>query len=246
MAGLHILSYVQRHGTKGAYLKTDSEYIIALVWMSHSFKNMMPLHVVNELFMTPTAQLADYVLPGANWQERDICTNYGGYPPFIFGGEKAIVPLGERLDVYEFFRHLALATGQSREDWTWENTESVSDYRLKPLGLTFRDLVDRSVLQPDMFDLQPWEKTGFPTPSGKIELYSTVLEKLGHDHLPHYEEPPESPVDKPELARKFPLILNTGGRFMPMHNSDLMHKGIGAREKYPDPRVDIHPKRRKK
>ncbi len=201
----------------------------------------LELHVVHELFMTPTALLADYVLPAANWLERDICTNYGDYIPFIFGGEKAISPLGERQDVYQFFRRLALAAGQCREDWPWETTEEVSDYRLKPLGLTFRDLVDRTVLRPDQLDLKPWEKTGFPTPSGKIELYSSILEKLGHDPLPHYEEAPESPVSAPELVHEFPLILNTGGRFMPMHNSDLMQKGIGAREKYPDPLMDIHP-----
>jgi anaerobic selenocysteine-containing dehydrogenase len=37
----------------------------------------LELHVVHELVVTPTAQLADYVLPSASWLERDICTNMG-------------------------------------------------------------------------------------------------------------------------------------------------------------------------
>jgi len=199
----------------------------------------LELHVVHELVMTPTAQLADYVLPAASWLERDICTNMGDYVSLVFGGEKAIQPLGERRDAYQFFRGLGLAVGQD-EYWPWQTMEEVSDYRLKPLGLTFRDLVDKMVLFPDSFDLKPWEKTGFPTPSGKIELYSTILEKLGYDPMPYYQEPPESPVSTPDVAKEYPLILNTGGRFMPMHHSELMQNELG-RVKHPNPLMDIHP-----
>jgi anaerobic selenocysteine-containing dehydrogenase len=199
----------------------------------------LELHVVHELVMTPTAQLADYVLPAASWLERDICTNMGDYVSLVFGGEKAIQPLGERRDAYEFFRGLGLAVGQG-EYWPWQTMEEVSDYRLKPLGLTFRDLVDKMVLFPDSFNLKPWEQTGFPTPSGKIELYSTILEELGYDPMPYYQEPPESPISTPDVAKEYPLILNTGGRFMPMHHSELMQNQLG-RIKHPNPLMDIHP-----
>ena len=199
----------------------------------------LKLHVVHECVMTPTAQLADYVLPAASWLERDICTNMGDYVSLVFGGEKAITPLGERRNAYQLFRGLGLAVGQD-EHWPWQTVEEVSNYRLKPLGLTFRDLVDRMVLFPDSFDLQPWEKTGFPTPSGKIELYSTILEKLGYDPMPYYQDPPESPVSTPDVAREYPLILNTGGRFMPMHHSEFMQSELG-RVKHPDPLMEIYP-----
>ncbi|MBW1900727.1 MAG: molybdopterin-dependent oxidoreductase [Deltaproteobacteria bacterium] len=211
---------------------------IRLVYNALKSDNL-ELHVIHELVMTPTAQLADYVLPAASWLERDICTNMGDYVSLIFGGEKAVQPLGERRDVYQLFRGLGRAVGQD-EHWPWQTTEEVSNYRLKPLGLTFRDLVDRMVLFPDSFEMQPWEKTGFPTPSGKIELYSTILEKLGYDPLPHYQEPPESPISTPDVAREYPLIFNTGGRFMPMHHSEFMHSELG-RTSHPDPLMDIHP-----
>jgi thiosulfate reductase/polysulfide reductase chain A len=117
----------------------------------------------------------------------------------------------------------------------------VSNYRLKPTGLSFRDVVSRCAVFPDSLDLQPWRKTGFPTPSGKIELYSSILEKLGYDPLPYYEEPPESPLRVPQVAGEYPLTLNTGGNFMPMFHSEFMQEGIGSREKHPDPLMDIHP-----
>ena len=200
----------------------------------------LELHVVQELFMTPSAQLADYVLPAASWMERDLCTNQMDFGSLLLGGEKAIEPLGERRDIYEFFCGLALAVGQE-EHWPWRTTEEVSNYRLKPVGLSFRDVVNRCAVFPDTFDLQPWKRTGFPTPSGKIELYSSILEKLGYDPLPYYEEPPESPLRVPEVAKEYPLTLNTGGNYMPMFHSEFMQKGIGAREKHPDPLMDIHP-----
>ncbi len=71
----------------------------------------LELHVVQELFMTPSAQLADYVLPAASWLERDLCTNMMDFGSLLRAGEKAIPPMGTRLDIYEFFRGLALAVG---------------------------------------------------------------------------------------------------------------------------------------
>jgi anaerobic selenocysteine-containing dehydrogenase len=59
--------------------------------------------------------------------------------------------------------------------------------------------------------------------------------------LPFYEEPSESPVSTPEVAREYPLILNSGGRFMPMFHSEHRQWGIGTRERHPDPLTDIHP-----
>ena len=210
----------------------------------------LELLVVQEFWMTPTAQLADYVFPAASWMERILCTNFMDFGSVIYGGERPIPPLGERKDVYEFWRALALKMGQE-EYWPWETLEEVSEYRVKPMGITFKELVDKMVLiPPSMLNIKEkggrlvkhqYEETGFPTHSGKVELYSSALEKLGYDPLPFYEEPPESPVRTPEVAKEYPLILNTGGRFMPMYHSEFRQWGIGAREKHPDPLMDIHP-----
>ncbi len=200
----------------------------------------LELSVVQEMWMTPSAQIADYVLPAASWMERPMCSNMMDFGSLIVGGERPIPPLGERRDVYQLFRGLALAVGQGEDNWPWKTSEEVCEYRLKPTGISFHDFTEKMVLFPDEFDLQPWLKTGFPTPSGKVELYSSILEKLDYDPLPFYEEPPESPVRTPEVAKEYPLILNTGGVYMPMFKSEFMQPELGRR-KHPDPLMDIHP-----
>lgn len=212
---------------------------IKLVYEAMKSPNL-ELNVVQELWMTPSAQLADYVLPGASWMERAMCSNMMDFGSLVVGGERPIPPLGERRDIYEFFRGLALAVGQGEDYWPWKTLEEASEYRLKPTGISFKEFVERMILFPDEFDMQPWLKTGFPTPSGKVELYSSILEKLDYDPLPYYAEPPESPVSTPEVAKEYPLILNTGGTFMPMFKSEFMQRELG-RVKHPYPLMDIHP-----
>ena len=82
--------------------------------------------------------------------------------------------------------------------------------------------------------------TGFGTPSGKVELKSSIFEDLGAAPLPVYHEPAWSPVSTPGLAEKYPLILITGSRFMPMYHSE-QRQIEKARQKVPDPLVVINP-----
>jgi len=195
----------------------------------------LELLVVMDYYMTPTAELADYVLPAASTLERsDIATTGQG----VVACPKAMDPLYERRSDYEFWRELGFRLDQ-REYWPWRTAEEVCDYRLKPLGVSFDDLTERYEVSAPHEDKR-YEKYGFGTPSGKVEVYSTIFEELGYDPLPDYIEPPETPVNAPDVAGNYPLILNTGGRFMPMYHSEL-RQIQPAREKNPDPIVDIHP-----
>ena len=197
------------------------------------------LHVVLEYWMTPTAELADYVMPAASWMERPLCSTWEDFTAFVFAGERAIPPLGERHEDYQFWRALGIRLGQEAY-WPWKDMEEVIKYRLAPVGVSYEELMNRGMLFPRKAYHQ-YEKNGFATPTGKLELSSTVFEKLGYDPLPFYEEPPESPVRTPELLDEYPLILNTGGRFMPMFHSEHRQLGMGLREKHPDPLLSIHP-----
>jgi anaerobic selenocysteine-containing dehydrogenase len=90
------------------------------------------------------------------------------------------------------------------------------------------------------FKYRKYEERGFRTPTGKIELYSTRFEQLGYAPLPYYEEPPESPLSAPEVAREFPLVLTTGGRIPFFFNSE--HRQLeNVRKAYREPRAEIHP-----
>jgi len=200
----------------------------------------LELHVVLDYWLTPTAELADYVLPAASWLERPLCTL--SVPPmmdWVKGGAKAVKPLGERHTDYEFFRELALRMGQEQY-WPWKTLEEVIEYRLKPLGITYRDFEEKPWTEHPKPGYKRYEKNGFATPTGKVELYSTIFEKLGYDPLPYYEEPAESPVRTPEVARQYPFILITGARFRPMYHSEHRQFGLGVRELNPYPTVEIH------
>ncbi|MBP1707874.1 MAG: dehydrogenase, partial [Chloroflexi bacterium] len=98
----------------------------------------LELHVVAEHFMTPTALLADYVLPIASKFEKPLCSTFEDFAPTLACGEQAIQPLGERRTDYDFFRELAIRLGM-QEYFPWKNEAELHEYRLKPLGITFKE-----------------------------------------------------------------------------------------------------------
>ena len=198
----------------------------------------LDLYVVVDFFMTPSAQLADYVLPATTYLERPWLWTYSG----VVGSERAMpktVP-GEydRRDDYDFWRGLGLELGQEA-DWPWETLEALYDYRLAPVGLTFQQFMAQGGYLSVPKEYKRYQKVGFATPTGKVELYSTILEKLGYDPLPQFKEPPETPFSQPQLAEKYPLILITGGRVQPYYHSE--HRQVASlRKMHPDPIVQIN------
>jgi anaerobic selenocysteine-containing dehydrogenase len=85
-----------------------------------------------------------------------------------------------------------------------------------------------------------YEKEGFRTPSGKVELYSERLKNLGYNPLPSYREPDEGQVSTPDVARSYPLILTSGARVLEYVHSRLRNLPR-LRQLVPEPWVEIHP-----
>lgn len=199
----------------------------------------LDLYVVVDFFMTPSAQLADYVLPATTYLERPWLWTYSG----VVGSERAMPKVVEgqydRRDDYDIWRGLGLELGQQK-DWPWETLEDLYDYRLKPTGLSFRELMEHGGYLSSPKEYRRYERQGFGTPTGKIELSSTLLGQLGYDPLPEFHEPPESPYSRPDLAERFPLILITGGRFQPYYHSE--HRQVQSlRKMYPEPVMQMNP-----
>jgi len=193
----------------------------------------LELSVVLDYWLTPTAELADYVLPVASWLERpDFMGDYGGEQalPASIPGEY------DHKNDYEIFRELGIRLGQ---DWPWKSLHEVFDYMLEPLGVTFRQFLQGKQSRRTI-EYKNYEKKGFATTTGKAELFSTILEKLGYDPLPKYVEPPETPLSRPDLVKEYPLILITGGRFKPMFHSEWRQID-SIRRRHPDPLVQVHP-----
>jgi anaerobic selenocysteine-containing dehydrogenase len=190
--------------------------------------------VVIDLFLTPTAELADIFLPAGTWLEQDHVADNWKRHGFVVARQKC-VEIGEAWQDHKIFMELGKRMGQ---EW-WPTVQDSLDYLLEPAGLTWEQFKEKGYLRGEMV-YQKYKERGFSTPTGKVELYSTVLEKWGYDPLPKYTELPESPVSKPELAEKFPFILNAGYRTPTFfHSANRMQPWL--REIRPDPIVEIHP-----
>lgn len=195
----------------------------------------LELYVVMEYYMTPSAALADYVFPASTTVEQPEMWLSNR---FCMACPQGIEPIEERRNSYDFYRGLGIRLGQS-EYWPWKNVEEVYDHCLEPVGLTFQQLVAQHGILGEM-EYRRYEKYGFGTPSGKVELKSSIFEDLGAAPLPEYHEPLWSPQGSPEIYKDYPLILITGSRFMPMYHSE-QRQIEKARKKMPDPLVSLHP-----
>ncbi|MBT8441323.1 MAG: molybdopterin-dependent oxidoreductase, partial [Gammaproteobacteria bacterium] len=194
--------------------------------------------VCADLFMTPTAELADIVLPAASWPELNQIAALPTIAGNVVMGQQECVRIGECKSDEEIFVELA-----RRMDLPvcQESVEEVLDEMLKNGGQKedFRGLTERGwIHMPQKY--RKYETEGFRTPTGKLELYSTRLEAMGYAPLPYYEEPPESPVSTPEVAKKFPYVLTTGGRISVYFNSEHRQLPL-CRNAHPEPLAEIHP-----
>ncbi len=172
--------------------------------------------VVAEQFMTPTAKFADIVLPTNTFLERNDITMGVGLP-FIGLMNKAIDSLGESKSPMQIAVELAGRMGIT--DLIDKGEEEVVKELVKQAGLTDYDRLKKEgvhrikltepyvALQSQIADPQ---NNPFPTPSGKIEIYSQQLAELDIPDLPpipKYIEAKES--WRSPLAEKYPLALIT-------------------------------------
>lgn len=177
----------------------------------------LDLLIVSELFESPTAHLADYILPITTHLESNAITEYAGLN-MIAARVQAIEPRGEAREETEAIFGVIKRMGLSNR-MPMTNTRELLDYRLAPLGMSFDDFVKRGSFtrpnQPEKYKkgkMRPDKAPGFNTPSGKIEFTSQVLEKFGYEPLPSYAEPAYSPLRSPDDAITYPLILISGTR----------------------------------
>lgn len=194
---------------------------------------------VSDFFLTPTAELADIFLPAGTWLEQDHVSENWKYHGYILARQKA-VEIGECWQDHKIFMELGKKLGQ---EW-WDTVEDSLNWLLEPSGITWDEFKKIGYLQGDM-KYYKYKEKGFSTPTRKVEIYSTILEKWGFDPLPKYKEIPESPISNPDLVKKYPYILNAGLRTPTFfHSENRMISWL--REIRPDPIVEIHPKTARK
>ncbi|MGH9942057.1 MAG: molybdopterin-dependent oxidoreductase, partial [Pyrinomonadaceae bacterium] len=167
--------------------------------------------VVHEQFMTDTCDYADIILPATTQLEHfDLHKAYGHL--YLVLNEPAIEPLHESKSNSEVFRLLAERMGFT-EECLKDSDEEIARQALAVdhpalRGITLELLREHGWARlnvPEEF--APFAEGGFPTASGKCELYSESLAAGGLPALPEFISPRESKRSAPRLARKFPLAL---------------------------------------
>jgi anaerobic selenocysteine-containing dehydrogenase len=198
----------------------------------------VPFSFVSELVMTPTAALADIVLPVASYLETDsvMVSSLGSGVTFLQARSK-VDQIGECLSNQEIVMKLAEKLGLG--GYFWKDLNTYLDAYLTPVGLTFSELRKLPKVIISATSYRKYLKKGFNTPSGKVEIYSSLCEKWGYEPLPVYHEPDETPVSCPELVQEYPLVLTNAHETTYVHSQDRYLETF-RREK-PEPLVIINP-----
>ena len=201
--------------------------------------------VVVDYWITSAALFADYVFPAAGALERPTIVTHYGATDSVMGGRRAIQPKYDRHTDMTFWRKLGLACGQDPENWLWETEEDCYGAIIKELNLPgvscWNDFVDKfRMYYPPLHQSKFIKNGGFWTPSGKIECNSSILRELGYVGMPTYVGSCENPIDTPEIAEEYPIVLTTGGQFMPYHHSEHFNME-GMRYLFPDPYFSFNP-----
>jgi anaerobic selenocysteine-containing dehydrogenase len=185
---------------------------------------------VADLFMTPTAALADVVLPVATQFEFNDIGHYGiGHglvlarprvvdpPPGCWPDMKILNELGKRLSPPELWH---------------EDHEGFLEDVLAPSGLSYAEFAERGYLKgPEAFGR--YTREGYPTPSGRVELRLSTAEKFGLPALPSFRGLPAE--EEPD----YPLVLTSAKNPNFLHSSYRWVEAL--RRRSPEPELLLHP-----
>jgi len=191
---------------------------------------------VCDQFMTETAKLADIVLPASSWLERDnVISSFQTANEYtVF--QQSCAKIGESRSDVAIIGDLAERLGLG--DLFWKDPRDLYDYLLAPTGLSFGQALEkRRLYAPLVFGTS--RKNGFKTPSGKVELYSSLLEAEGADPIPGGTGKEEAikkaagVAGEPSLE-SYPFAFSTGARSIFFrHTENRRNPWLIAREPRP-------------
>lgn len=210
----------------------------------------LDFHVHADLFMNPTAELADIVLPVASPFEREALRVgfevSAGAQAHVQMRRRVVEPRGEARADIEIVFDLACRLGLGSHFWEGD-IEAAYRHQLSPSGVSLEALREnprglRLPLQTryrKFAEQEAGAPRGFATPTRKIELYSETLLEHGHPPLPEFEEPLVGPASRPDLLERFPLILTCAKHTL---FCESQHRALPSlRRRAPDPEVEMHP-----
>ena len=180
--------------------------------------------VASDLFMTPSARFADILLPATSMLEGENITTPWREGDFLLYNNRAVEPLFECRFEYDWLRELAARLGYEKEftagnataeDWCRTCYEALRQTQAElPEYAEFQRAGGYQYREPARFiafreQIEDFEHHKFPTPSGKIEIFSPRLYDMGMPEeipaIPRYVPGFESLQDP--LSEKYPIQL---------------------------------------
>ena len=211
----------------------------------------LDFHVHLDLFMTPTAEQADIVLPVTGAFEAE-----GLMVGFEISQEAQslvqlraplVPPVGDARPDIEVIFDLATRLGLG-EHFFDGSVDAGWAHQLEPSGVTLHQL--RSDPAGVRVPLKTRHRkyasagddgvpAGFNTPTGRIELYVEGFLDIDQPPVPTFTEPALSPRSRPDLAEEFPLVLTCAKA---LHFCETQHHQVASlRRHVPDPLMELHP-----
>lgn len=210
----------------------------------------LDFYVHADLFMNPTAELADVVLPVATPFEREgLKIGFDVSPAaqsLVQLRRPVVEPRGEARSDTEIVFDLACRLGLGARFWEGD-VEAAYRYQLGPSGVSLEALRENpsGVRLPLQTRYRKYAEqkegvpNGFATPTRKIELYSETFLEHGYPPLPEHEEPLIGPHSRPDLAARYPLILTCAKH---TQFCESQHRALPSlRRRARDPEVELHP-----
>lgn len=180
-----------------------------------------------------TSWFADVILPEATYLERaNILTAKSGQKPGIAMRDQAVAPRFDTRPAWWIFKELARRLGVGKY-FDFQTIEDIWRYQLEDTGVTIDQVREKGMVsladKPILWDRQ--EGLKFKTPSGKIELESSLLKEAGFPSLAEFQPPPELKAGEFRLIFGRPAVHNHAHTM----NNPLLHEIL------PENTLWIHP-----
>jgi len=192
--------------------------------------------LVIDVVQSPDCRHAHVVLPACTFLERDeLRVNVYQNLPHITLRQRVVEPvfgLPDQMIWVKLAKHMGLG-----DYFPWESCEDGIDYQLGELAMTYQEIISLGgIFQYEETKYKKYEKSGFLTPTGKVEIYAERLIQSGMDPSPIRSNIHRSS----DQSGSFPLTLITGGNLLPY--THWQYRYIKKLRKLsPRPVFEIHP-----
>ncbi len=191
--------------------------------------NKLDCVIVSDIFMTPTAAMADLVLPVATNMEFNDIGHYGLPHGYILARPKIVDPPGECRSDMDIINELGRRLGFGQ--FFWHGIEHFLNEILAPSGMNYEEFSQKGILEGERRYFK-YRDEGFATPSGRVEIFSSIMAEDGYQPVPRTKIPQDT-------NHAYPLLMTS------VKPKNFFHSGYrhlqSLRRKHGEPRIRIHP-----